>query len=62
VQRGARLDEKSKRMEQRNDDRGHDCRLSENARNLNRRNTYEVLGNHRYELDVATRRVVPLSL
>jgi hypothetical protein len=47
VQRGARLDEKSERVEQRNDDRGHDCRLSENARNLNRRNTYGVLSNHR---------------
>src|SRR4030095_1281749 len=46
VQRGARLDEKSERVEQRNDDRGHDCRLSENARNLNRRNTYGVLSNH----------------
>jgi hypothetical protein len=46
VQRGARLDEKSKRVEQRHGDRRHDCRLSENARNLNRRNTYEVLGSH----------------
>ena len=47
VQRGARLDEKSERVEQRNDDGRHDCRLSENARNLNRRNTYKVLGSHR---------------
>ena len=47
VQRGARLDDKSERVEQRNDDGRHDCRLSENARNLNRRNTYEVLGRHR---------------
>src|SRR6186997_1770421 len=46
VQRGARLDEKSERVEQRNDDERHDCRLSENAWNLNRRNTYEVLGSH----------------
>ena len=46
VQRGARLDEKSKRVEQRHGDRRHDCRLSENDRNLNRRNTYEVLGSH----------------
>jgi hypothetical protein len=44
VQRDARLDEKSERVEQRDDDGPHACRLSENARNLNRRNTYEVLG------------------
>jgi hypothetical protein len=54
VHRGARLDEKSERVEQRNDDRRHDCRLSENARNLNRRNTYEVLGRHR-QPEVRTR-------
>jgi hypothetical protein len=46
VQRGARLDEKSERVEQRNDDGPHACRLSENAHHLNRRNTYEVLGSH----------------
>ena len=46
VQRGARLDEKSQRVEQRNDHGRHACRLSENACNLNRRNTYEVLGRH----------------
>jgi hypothetical protein len=46
VQRGARLDEKPERVEQRNDDGPHDCRLPENAWNLNRRNTYEVLGSH----------------
>jgi hypothetical protein len=34
-------------VEQRHGDRRHDCRLSENAQNLNRRNTYEVLGSHR---------------
>jgi S1-C subfamily serine protease len=34
-------------VEQRNDNGRHTCRLSENARNLNRRNTYEVLGSHR---------------
>ena len=43
VPRGARLDDKSQRVEQRDDDGRHDCRLSENARNLNQRNTYEVL-------------------
>jgi hypothetical protein len=46
VQRGTRQDEKSERVEQRNDNGRHACRLSENARNLNRRNTYEVLGSH----------------
>ena len=46
VQRGARLDEKSERVEHRNDNGRHACRLSENARNLNRRNMYEVLGSH----------------
>jgi hypothetical protein len=46
VQRRARQDEKSERVEQRNDNGRHTCRLSENARNLNRRNTYEVLGSH----------------
>src|SRR4030095_203825 len=44
VQRGARLDKQSERVEQRDDDGPHACRLSENAGNLNRRNTYEVLG------------------
>jgi hypothetical protein len=39
VQRGARLDDKSQRVEQRNDHGRHTCRLSENACNLNRRNT-----------------------
>ena len=33
-------------MEERDDDGRHDCRLSENARNLNRRNIYGVLGSH----------------
>ena len=47
VQRGARADQESKRVEQRNDDGRHDCRLSENARNLNRRNAYGVFGRHR---------------
>ena len=46
VQRGARPDDKSERVEQRNDDRRHDVRLSENARNLNRRNVYRVLSSH----------------
>ena len=51
VQRGARLDDKSERVQQRHDDGRHDCRLSENARNLKRRNTYELLGSHRFEVD-----------
>jgi hypothetical protein len=34
-------------VEQRHDNGRHACRLSENAWNLNRRNTYEVLGSHR---------------
>jgi len=46
VQRGARPDEKSERVEQRNEDGRHNCRLSENARNLNPRNTYKFLGSH----------------
>jgi hypothetical protein len=46
MQRGARLDDTSQRVEQRNDDGRHDCRLSENAWNINPRNTYEVLGRH----------------
>jgi hypothetical protein len=46
VQRGARLDDTSQRVEQRNGDGRHDCRLSENGWNLNPRNTYEVLGRH----------------
>jgi hypothetical protein len=33
-------------VEQRDDDGRHDCRLSENARNLNRRNAYGVSGRH----------------
>src|SRR5262245_19319194 len=41
VQRGARLDEKSERVKQRNEDGRHDCRLPENAWNLSRRNTSE---------------------
>jgi hypothetical protein len=42
----ARPNEQSERVEQRDDDRPHACRLSENAGNLNRRNTFEVLGSH----------------
>jgi hypothetical protein len=33
-------------VEQRDDDGRHDCRLSENARNLNRRNAYRFSGRH----------------
>jgi len=36
-------------VERRNDDRRHDVRLSENARNLNRRNVYRVLGSQHHE-------------
>ena len=46
MQQGARLDQEAKGMKERDDGR-HDCRLSENAHNLNRRNTYRVLGRHR---------------
>ena len=35
-------------MQQRNDNGRHDGRLSENARNLNRRNTYSVFVSHRW--------------
>jgi hypothetical protein len=44
VQRSARPDQEAKRVKERDDDGRHDGRLSENARNLNRRNVYEVLG------------------
>ena len=54
VQRGARLDDKSERVEQRDDDGRHDCRLSENAHNLNRRNTNRVLGRHSSATSSAT--------
>jgi len=40
--------DKSERVEQRNDNGRHDCRLSENGGNLNPRNTYEVFGSHRF--------------
>jgi hypothetical protein len=46
VQRGARLDHKSQRVEQRNDHGRHARRLSENVRNLNHRNVYDVLDRH----------------
>jgi hypothetical protein len=42
------VDREPKRVEQRDDDGRHDGRLSENARNLNRRNAYGVFGRHRY--------------
>jgi hypothetical protein len=45
MQQGARLDQEAKGVKERDDGR-HDCRLSENAHNLNRRNTYRVLGRH----------------
>lgn len=46
VQRGARPGEEPQRVEQRDDNRRHECRLSENAPNLNQRNTFGVLGSH----------------
>ena len=46
VQRCAGANEKAERVKQRNDDGRHDCRLSEKAHDLNRRNTYKVLGRH----------------
>ena len=44
VQRRAGANEKTERVEQRNDDRRHESRLSKNVGNLNRRNTDEVHG------------------
>ena len=38
-------------MEQRDDDGRHESRLSENARNLNRRNAYRVSGSHNYSVE-----------
>jgi hypothetical protein len=54
VQRGARPDQEAKGVKERDDDGRHDCRLSENARNLNRRNTYRVLGRHTRENHLPT--------
>ena len=47
VQRQPRPDDKPKRVEQREDEGRHESRLSENVRNLNRRNAYGVFGRHR---------------
>jgi hypothetical protein len=46
VQRSAWPDYKVKRAEERDDEGRHEWRLSENARKLNRCNTYGVLGSH----------------
>jgi hypothetical protein len=46
LQHGARPDQEAKGVKERDDDGRHDCRLSENACNLNRRHTYEVLGSN----------------
>jgi hypothetical protein len=46
VQQGARPDQEAKGVKERDDNGRHDGRLSENAHNLNRRNTYAVLGRH----------------
>jgi hypothetical protein len=54
VQRGRPPDDKSDRVEQRNNDGRHDVRLSENACNLNRRNTYRVLDSHRMSVSGRT--------
>ena len=48
VQRGSRPDQEAKGVKEQDDDGGHDCRLSENARNLNLRNTDRVLGRHKW--------------
>jgi hypothetical protein len=48
VQRGARLDDKSERVEQRDDDGPHASRLSENARDLNHRKAYGVFSSNRH--------------
>jgi hypothetical protein len=46
VQRNARPDQEAKGVKERDDDGRHVCRLSDNARNFNRRNTYDVLDRH----------------
>ena len=46
VQRRAGANEKAKRVEQRNDDRRHESRLSKNVGNLNRHNVYGVFNRH----------------
>jgi hypothetical protein len=42
MQRSAGANEKAARVEQRDDDRHHESRLSENIRNLNRHKVYDV--------------------
>ncbi len=54
VQRGSRPDQEAKGVKEQDDDGGHDCRLSENARNLNLRNTDRVLGRHKWPFSVGT--------
>jgi formylglycine-generating enzyme required for sulfatase activity len=49
VQRRAGANEKAQRVKQRDDDRRHESRLSENVRNLNRHNVYGVFNRHRVE-------------
>ena len=53
VQRGARLEEKSERVEQRDDNGRHGSTLSENVRNLNGHNVYSVFDRHRTPRSVA---------
>ena len=46
MQRCAGANQKAERVEQRNDDRRHESRLSKNAGNLNRHNVYHVFDRH----------------
>ena len=48
VQRRAGANEKAQRVKQRDDDRHHESRLSENVRNLNRHNVYGVFNRHKW--------------
>jgi hypothetical protein len=57
VQRYAGANEKAERVEQRDDDRRHESRLSKNAGNLNRHSTYGVFDRHRKDLDGSNRGV-----
>jgi len=41
-------------VEQREDDGGHETRLSENIHNLNRRNEYDVFDSHRAKAPIRT--------
>jgi hypothetical protein len=49
-------------VEERNDDGHHHCRLSESARNLNRRNMYEFFGSHNIDACFAGRFRLPIAI